>query len=72
MKNENKLLKNNVSYKVISKNQKVENDKERIISRFNFNISRTSTNSSALKQSSLLTQQNSCLFSDKIEKIKKK
>ena len=72
MKNENKLLKNNVSYKVISKNQKLENDKERIISRFNFNISRTSTNSSALKQSSLLTQQNSCLFSDKIEKIKKK
>ena len=72
MKNEKKLSNNNVSYKVISQNQKVENDKERIRSKFNFNISRTSTNSSALKQSSLATQQNSCLFSDKLQKIKNK
>ena len=65
---------NNVSFKVISPNQKVENDKERIKSKFNFNISRTSTNSSAHKkqQSSFTTQQNSCLFSDKLQKIKRK
>ena len=30
MKSENLLLSNNVSFKVISQNQKVENDKERI------------------------------------------
>ena len=72
MKNERKLPNNNVSYIIISNNQKVENDQERIKSRFNFNISRTSTNSSAIKQSSLNTQQNSCLLSDKIQKIKNK
>jgi len=72
MKSENLLLSNNVSFKVISQNQKVENDKERIKSKFNFNISRTSTNSSAIKQSSLTTQQNSCIFSDKLQKIKNK
>ena len=69
---QNLLLSNNVSFKLISQNQKVENDKERIKSKFNFNISRTSTNSSAIKQSSLTTQQNSCIFSDKIQKIKNK
>ena len=73
MKEENKKS-NNVSFKVISSNQKVENDKERIKSKFNFNISRNSTISSFNKkqQSSLTTQQNSCLFSDKLQKIKKK
>ena len=69
---QNLLLSNNVSFKLISQNQKVQNDKERIKSKFNFNISRTSTNSSAIKQSSLTTQQNSCIFSDKIQKIKNK
>ena len=54
-------MNNNISYKIISPNQKVENDKERIKSKFNFNISRTSTNSSVLKQSSLPTQQNSII-----------
>ena len=73
MKEENKKS-TNISFKVISPNQKVENDKERIISKFNFNISRNSTISSFNKkqQSSLTTQQNSCLFSDKLQKIKKK
>ena len=73
MKDEKKLSNNNnVSFKLISSNQKVENDKERIKSKFNFNISRTSTNSSVFKQSSLATQQNSCLFSEKLQKIKNK
>lgn len=73
MKNEKKnSSNNNVSFIVISPNQKVQNDKERIKSKFNFNISRTSTNSSVIKQSSLATQQNSCLFSDKLQKIKNK
>ena len=73
MKDEKKLSNNNnVSFKLISNNQKVENDKERIKSKFNFNISRTSTNSSVFKQSSLATQQNSCLFSEKLQKIKNK
>ena len=72
MKNENKIINNNISFRVISQNQKVENDKERIKSKFNFNISRTSTNSSVNKGSSFTTQQNSCLLSDKLSKIKKK
>ena len=53
MKDEKKLSNNNnVSFKFISSNQKVENDKERIKSKFNFNISRTSNNSTIFKQSS--------------------
>ena len=71
-KNETRTLNNNSSFTVISQNQKVENDKERIKSKFNFNISRTSTISSANKRSSLTTQQNSCLVSEKLNKIKKK
>ncbi len=64
MELENLLMNNKISYKIISAYQKVENDKERIKSKFNFNISRTSTNSSVLKQSkhsSLPTQQNSII-----------
>ena len=72
MKNEKKLSNNNnVSFKLISNNQKIENDKLRIKSKFNFNLSRTSTNTTVF-HSSLTTQQNSCLFSDKIQKIKNK
>ena len=65
-------MNNNISYKIISPNQKVENDKERIKSKFNFNISRTSTNSSVLKQSSLPTQQNSIIKNKNKTKIKDK
>lgn len=65
-------MNNNISYKIISPNQKVENDKERIKSKFNFNISRTSTNSSVLKQSSLPTQQNSMIKIKNKTKIKDK
>ena len=76
MENEKKIISNtndnNASFKAISKYQKVENDKERIKSKFNFSISRTSSRSSANKLSSLTTQQNSCLISDKIHKIKNK
>ena len=76
MENEKKIKSNtndnNASFKAISKYQKVENDKERIKSKFNFSISRTSSISSANKISSLTTQQNSCLVSDKIHKIKNK
>ena len=76
MENEKKIKSNtndnNASFKAISKYQKVENDKERIKSKFNFTISRTSSRSSANKLSSLTTQQNSCLISDKIHKIKNK
>ena len=31
------ILNNNISYKLISPNQKIENDKERIKIKFNFN-----------------------------------
>jgi len=76
MENEKKIMSNindnNVSFKAISKYQKVENDKERIKSKFNFTISRTSSISSTNKLSDLTTQQNSCLVSDKIHKIKNK
>ena len=34
----NLRMNNNISYKIISDNQKIENDKERIKSKFNFNI----------------------------------
>ena len=63
-------MNNNISYKIISPNQKVENDKERIKSKFNFNISRTSTNSSVFKQSSLPTQQNSMIKNKNKNKTK--
>ena len=63
------ILNNNISYKLISPNQKIENDKERIKIKFNFNISRTSTNSSANKQSSVPTQQNSLVITNKIFKL---
>ena len=66
----NLVMNNNVSYKIISANQKIENDKERIKLKFNFNISRTSTNSSALKQSNIPTQKNSLIVMNKIFKIK--
>lgn len=69
MEFENILLNNNISYKIISPYQKVENDKERIKSKFNFNISRTSTNSSILKQSSIPTQKNSIVTHSKKHKI---
>ena len=72
MDSDNILLNNNISYKIISKYQKVENDKERIKSKFNFNISRTSTNSSIFKQSSLPTQKNSVINHTKKNKIKNK
>ena len=76
MEKEKKIISNpndnNASFKAISNYQKVENDKERIKSKFNFSISRTSSRSSANKLSSLTTQQNSCLISDKIHKIKNK
>ena len=76
MENEKTIINsvnfNNVSYRLISRNQKVENDKERIKSKFNFNISRTSTNSSANKHSSFASQQNSYFISDKKNKIKNK
>ena len=76
MENEKKIINNandnTASFKAISNYQKVENDKERIKSKFNFSISRTSSISSANKLSSLATQQNSCLISDKIHKIKNK
>ncbi len=76
MENEKTILNsanfNNVSYRLISRNQKVENDKERIKSKFNFNITRTSTNSSANKHSSFASQQNSYFISDKMNKIKNK
>ena len=63
---------NNVSFRLISRNQKVENDKERIKSKFNFNITRTSTNSSCNKHSSFASQQNSYFISDKMNKINNK
>ena len=63
------ILNNNISYKLISPNQKIENDKERIKIKFNFNISRTSTNSSANKQSSVPTQQNSLVITNKNFKL---
>ena len=76
MELENLLMNNKISYKIISAYQKVENDKERIKSKFNFNISRTSTNSSVFKQSkhsSLPTQQNSIICQKKNNSnIKKK
>ena len=76
MENEKTIINsanfNNVSYRLISRNQKVENDKERIKSKFNFNITRTSTNSSANKRSSFASQQNTYFISDKINKIKNK
>ena len=76
MENEKTIINsanfNNVSYRLISRNQKVENDKERIKSKFNFNISRTSTNSSANKHSSFASQQNTYFISDKMKKIKNK
>ena len=64
------MMNNNISYKIISDNQKIENDKERIKSKFNFNISRTSTNSSAIKQSSLPTQKNSTIVMNKNYNLK--
>ena len=66
----NLMMNNNVSYKIISENQKIENDKERIKSKFNFNISRTSTNSSAIKQSNIPTQKNSIIIANKNFKTK--
>ena len=63
------ILNNNISYKLISPNQKIENDKERIKIKFNFNISRTSTNSSANKQSSVPTQKNSLIITNKNFKL---
>ena len=63
------IVNNNISYKLISPNQKIENDKERIKIKFNFNISRTSTNSSANKQSSVPTQQNSLVITNKNFKL---
>ena len=72
MELDNILLNNNISYKIISPFQKIENDKERIKSKFNFNISRTSTNSSVFKQSSMPTQKNSIIIHNKKQKIKNK
>ena len=72
MELDNALMNNKISYKIISPYQKVENDKERIKSKFNFNISRTSTNSSVFKQSSLPTQQNTIIFHNKNNNIKNK
>ena len=69
---ENKSIDNNISYKIISLNQKVENDKERIKSKFNFNISISSTNSSVFKQSSMPTQENSMIMNNKRNIIKNK
>ena len=67
---ENHLIaNNNISYKLISPDQKIENDKERIKLKFNFNISRTSTNSSANKHSSIPTQQNSIVIANKNFKL---
>ena len=67
---ENHLISNNnISYKLISPDQKIENDKERIKLKFNFNISRTSTNSSANKHSSVPTQQNSVVIANKNFKL---
>ena len=65
----NLMMNNSISYKIISANQKIENDKERIKSKFNFNITRSSTNSSAIKRSSLPTQQNSIITTNKNLKI---
>ena len=67
---DNILMNNKISYKVISPYQKIENDKERIKSKFNFNISRTSTNSSVFMHSSLNTQKNSMIFQNKNTNIK--
>ena len=72
MDENNLIMNNNISYKIISTNQKIENDKERIKSKFNFNISRTSTNSSAIKQSSVPTQQNSFVAGNKHFQIRDK
>ena len=63
MDNENISTNRKISYKMISKEQKLENDKERLKSKFNFNLSRTST---------LTTQQNSFIFSDNLKKFKSK
>ena len=63
------IVNNNISYKLISPNQKIENDKERIKLKFNFNISRSSTNSSANKQSSVPTQTNSIIIANKNFKL---
>ena len=55
--NANNFLMNNSNHcQIISEKEKIENDKERIKTKFKFNISKTSTNSSAIKQSSLQTQ----------------
>ena len=72
MELDNILLNTNISYKIISPYQKIENDKERIKTKFNFNISRTSTNSSIFKQSSMPTQKNSIIIRKKNQKIKNK
>ena len=72
MELDNILLNTNISYKIISPYQKIENDKERIKTKFNFNISRTSTNSSIFKQSSMPTQKNSIIIRNKNQKIKNK
>ena len=72
MESEDIIMNTNISYKIISQNQKVENDKERIKSKFNFNISRTSTNSSVYKQSSLPTNKNTIKKNNKRYKMREK
>ena len=67
----NNLLMNNGNHcQIISEKEKIENDKERIKTKFKFNISKTSTNSSAIKQSSLQTQKNSRANTKKNLKLK--
>ena len=71
MNDENVHKNNKFSFQVISYFQKMENDKERIRKRFNFNMSRTSTNSSGCDKSFLPTQQTSSIFGTSKNKLKK-
>ena len=71
MNDENFQKNSKISFQVISYFQKMENDKERIRKRFNFNISRTSTNSSGYNKSLLPTQQTSSIFGINQNKFKK-
>ena len=61
---------NSAIYQVITKNQKIENDKERIRSKFNFNVARTSKTTNFGK-SILQTQQKSNALINKDKKFQK-
>ena len=67
---EKEKYNNSISYQVISNNQKIENDKERIRSKFNFNISKTSKSTNFMK-SPIVMQKKPVVFVDKVKNLKK-